>query len=162
MKRQRLALIGMAAVLAVAPCWPAGGRSANLSVSCTVIGRIAMTYRASGEGVASLPAVVSSPVPDSQIVRYQVAPGAKEATLSATIRSITNLHSTSYRLMATLVSADAEDSWRIGGVPLVVGATVPVASIQPYNSDQTHQVRVLMKDPGKSSAAQIRLQVLPN
>jgi hypothetical protein len=162
MNRHKLALIGMAAGLAVAPCWPAGSRSANLSVSCTVIGRIALTYRASGEGVVSLPAVVSSPVPDSQTIRYQVAPGAKEATLSAAIRSITNFQSTSYRLMATLMTAGAEDTWQIGGAPLVVGETVPVASIQPYNSDQTHQIRVVVKDPGKSSAAQIRFQVLPN
>jgi len=161
MIRTCLVVGGLCVALLHGPLW-AGTRRSTMTVSCTVIGRIALTYQSLEErGMLSSPGTVSRAVPDAQLVRYQVNPGVEEASVVVSVRSITNLRSNAYRLMATLVSADPGDEWEIDGVRLVPGQATPVAAALAYGSDGRYQIRVRTKDSEKTNAGAIRFQVLP-
>jgi hypothetical protein len=163
MNRIWLVILGGFALFTAVPGGAGRQRTAAMKVNCTVIGRIALTYRALGEGgIVSSPAGVSRPVPDAQMVRYVVESAAQGASIAVSIRGMTNLESKSYRLVATLVDANTADEWQMDGVRLTLGQATPVGAVFAYGVDQRHEVRVRVKNPEKTNAGVVRFQVLPN
>jgi len=161
MRQSRIVLLGIPMLLSAFCGWAAESRTASLNVNVQVVGRVAFTYRTVEGMLAANPSAVVRPVPDSQLVRYELAPGAGQGAARVVIRGVTNLASPSYRLLVTVVEASQAGHWQVNGETGMGGQTVVVEGLA-YDQDKTLRIAVDAGGPAEGSWALFRFQIQPN
>ena len=161
MRQSRIVLLGIPMLFAAFHCWAANSRTASLSVNVQVVGRAAFTYRTVEGPLTVSPPAVARPVLDSQLVRYEAAAGTGQGAATVAIRGVTNLPSSSYRLLVTLVDSSAAGRWQINGEMMAAGQAVVVDGLA-YNQDQTLRIAVQASGPAQGNWALFRFQIQPN
>ncbi len=140
-------------------CW-SGSKQSTISVSCTVLGNVALTYRALSGSLVSSPSSVFVGATDFLNVSFKAEAAQPNSYARITVRGFANYKTDAYRLAIRLTSGNAADEWYVDGVRLPLGQTVVLNTQYQYIRDYYHTVRCESHNAGGASEGTIYFELL--